>query len=130
MDGLKLQRGDPHKVDRSAIFDSVTSIYKKASPLQQYPFRVKYEGERAVDTGGVARDMFSAFFDEVYNKMFDGASLLVPALLPHIDMDNWPLLGTIISHAYLACGILPIRMAFPSLAAFYLIVVTKYHRRS
>lgn len=95
-------------------------MYKSSTPLEVYPFRVKYKGEKALDIGGVARDMFSAFYEDVYNRMFDGASLLVPALLPHIDISTWPLLGKIISHSYLTCGILPIRIAFPCLSCVLL----------
>ena len=122
MNALKTRRGRPHLVHRSAIFDSVTTLYKSSlgSILEEYPFRIKYNEERAVYIGGVARDMFSAFFYEVYNKMFDGASLLVPTLLPHIDISTWSLLGTIISHAFLVCGILPIRIALPCLSCVLL----------
>ncbi|MCG8624697.1 MAG: hypothetical protein MJE68_22210 [Proteobacteria bacterium] len=68
--------------------------------LQEYPFRIKYRDEKAVDVGGVSRDMFSAFFEEAYTKLFDGGSLLAPAVLPRIDMSVWPVMGPITSHAY------------------------------
>lgn len=38
--------------------------------LEEYPFRVQYENELAVDTGGVCRDLFSAFWEEAYLKSF------------------------------------------------------------
>ena len=41
----------------------------------------------------------------------------MPAVLPHIDESVWPVMGAIISHAYLVSGILPIRIAFPCLSA-------------
>ena len=88
--------------------------------LNEYPFRVKYEDEKTFDFGGVSRDMFSAFLKEAYAKLFDGGSLLVPAVLPHIDTSVWPVMGTIISHSYLVSGILPIRIAFPCLSAILL----------
>lgn len=47
--------------------------------FSEYPFRVSYEEKRAVDTGGVFRDMLSAFWDCVYVKHFDGETLLVPS---------------------------------------------------
>ena len=31
-------------------------------------------------------------------------------------MKKFPTLGTVMSHGYLACGILPVRLAFPVLA--------------
>ena len=60
--------------------------------------------------------MFTAFFDEAYNQLFDGCTLLTPAVHPNIDYSSLPVLGAIMSHSYLVSGVLPIRMAFPSLA--------------
>ena len=119
---LKLKRGINHMVDRATIFDSVIKLYTSELPqiLQEYPFRIKYRDEKAVDVGGVSRDMFSAFFEEAYTKLFDGGSLLAPAVLPHIDISVWPVMGAIISHAYLASGILPIRIALPCISAILL----------
>ena len=57
--------------------------------------------EKAFDFGGVSRDMFSAFLEEAYAKLFDGGLLLLPAVLPHINTSVWPVMGTIISHSYL-----------------------------
>ena len=122
MESLKLTRGIHHEVDRAQIFNSVITLYTSKLPhiLAEYPFRVKFHGEKAFDIGGVSRDMFSAFFEDAYARLFDGGSLLAPAVLPHIDMSVWPIMGTVVSHAYLACGILPIRIAFPCLSAILL----------
>jgi hypothetical protein len=68
--------------------------------------------------------MFSAFYEEAYKKHFEGASLVVPAIHPGMDMRAFSILGTIISHAYLVLGILPIRISFPCLAGMLL---NKYH---
>ena len=59
--------------------------------------------------------MFTAFFDEAYNQLFDGCTLLTPAVHPNIDYSSLPVLGAIMSHSYLVSGVLPIRMAFPRL---------------
>ena len=80
----------------------------------------KYRDEKAFEIGRVSWDMFSAFFEDAYAKLFDGGSLLVPAVLPHIDESVWPVMGAIISHAYLVSGILPIWIAFPCLSAILL----------
>ena len=61
--------------------------------------------------------MFSAYFEECYLKFFDGGSLLTAVIHPHIQMSKLPNIGAVISHAYLVCGFLPIRIAFPCLAA-------------
>ena len=56
-----------------------------------------------------------------YQNVFDGGSLLTPLVSSDIDMSVRPTIGTIISHRYLACGFIPVRIAFPSLAAILLI---------
>lgn len=76
--------------------------------------------EQAVDIGGVSRDMFSSFFDAVYLKLFDGATLLYPAMHSSIDIEDFRMMGLIFSHAYLACGMLPDWVAFPCLASVFL----------
>ena len=60
--------------------------------------------------------MFSAFFEEAYRKLFEGALLVTPAVHPGMDYSLLPLLGCIISHVYLVSGILHVRIAFPCLA--------------
>ena len=111
-----------HIVSRCTLFDDVMLLYQihfKDFEME-YPFCVRFSGEKAIDTGGVARDMFSAFFEDCYIKLFDGGSLLCPAVHPHIPMSKLPTVGAIISHSYLTTGYLPIRIAFPCLAAILL----------
>ena len=71
----------------------------------------------AADTGGVCRDLYSAFWDIVYVKHFDGEKLLVPAVNSNTDLQILPLLGKILIHGFMVCGFLPVRLAFPVIAA-------------
>ena len=75
-----------------------------------------FRGERAVDTGGVTREMFSSFFENVYLQMFDGCALLYLAMHAGVDLTAFRVVGTTLSHAYIIAGILPVRVAFPCLA--------------
>ena len=75
--------------------------------MKEHPFKIKFEDERAIDFGG---DMFSAIFTEMYSKVFDGTTLVTPAIHPGTDLSLLPILGGIISHAYLVSGVLPIRI--------------------
>ena len=52
--------------------------------------------------------------------MFDGAALIVPALHHTIDSAAFPILGKIMPHGYLACGFLPLQIAFPVIASILL----------
>ena len=71
--------------------------------------------EKAVDTGGMSRDIFSVFWECAYPKEIDGGDILLPASHPGVDMQDMVMLGTILSHGFLSCGYLPIRLAFPAL---------------
>ena len=86
---------------------------------------MKYHDECAIDTGGVARDMLCVFWEKAYSKMFDGGNLFIPAVHHQVEMDKFPTLGAIISHGYLSCGFLPMRIVFPVLAAVLLGPSTK-----
>lgn len=86
----------------------------------EFPLQIVFEGERAVDAGGVYRDMLSAFWEDAYHNFFDGGCLLTPFLHPSSDLEVLSLLGKILSHGYLGCGFLPPRIAFPTLAALLL----------
>lgn len=60
MTALELQRGVPHIIDRATLYDDVLSLYSKKLDeiILDYPFMVEFQGEIAVDLGGVARDLF------------------------------------------------------------------------
>ena len=119
MTSLESPRGMLHVIDRTTVYDDVLSLYRKEleKVTLEYPFWVHFKGEIAIDVGGVTRDMFSAFFAEAYLRLFDGACLLYPAMHASVSMETFPLLGAIISHAYLVAGVFPDRIAFPCLAA-------------
>ena len=104
-------------VNRGNIFNQVIDLFSDDYFLKEYPLYIKFEGEIAVDSGGVQRDMLSAFWEEAYIHFFDGSSLLVPTVHPNVDMSLLPKLGLILSHGYLVCGFLPTRIAFPALAS-------------
>ena len=115
-----------HTVRREYIFDDVMEMYRcNLGIVKEFPLRVKYSDERAIDTGGVARDMLSMFWESAYLKMFDGGTLLIPAVHHQVEMEKFPLLGMLISHGYIACGFLPGKIAFPILAAVLLGAATK-----
>ena len=46
----------------------------------------------AMDVGGVSRDVYSAFWEECYQKMFDGSGLLVPMTSAQIDTSDTSIL--------------------------------------
>ena len=102
--------GTPHTVIRREIFQSVMALYRTERTIpNEYPLCIVFDKERAIDLGGVSRDMFTAFFDEAYKELFDGCTLFMPAVHPNIDFSCLPIFGAIMSHSYLVSGVLPIR---------------------
>lgn len=63
IDTLNTHQGLPHCITRSCIFEDGVELYRKKLQeiLDEFPFRICYDQERAVDTGGVCRDFFQAF---------------------------------------------------------------------
>lgn len=114
--------GIPHEVTRANLYEDAIALYREEGEniMQEYPFRIKFKGEKAVDYGRVSRDMLSGFWEVAYQTVFDGGSLLTPLVSSDTDMNVLPTIGTIISHGYLACGFIPVRIAFPCLAAVLL----------
>ena len=122
MNALSLNYGNLHSVRRSNLYEDVIKLYdtELLTVLNEFPFHSKFEDECAVDIGGVTRDMFSAMFEEIYKKHFDGASLLVPMDIPNAEAPPFSALSAIFSHAYMITGMLPVKVAFPILAAILL----------
>jgi hypothetical protein len=112
--------GPKHMVSRRNIYMDVIELYRSDSIINECPLFTGFKGENAIDEGGVTRDMFSAFWEEAYAHLFDGAAVLVPLVDSSTDLGIFPILGKIISHGYLASGILPIRIIWPSLLTMIL----------
>lgn len=119
IDEMDTHHGLPRPIKREDIYTDVLETYQDnlCDILQEYPFRIRFENERAFDTGGVCRDMYSFFWDKVYLEHFDGERLLVPS---GMDTSKYKLLGTILAHGFMVCGFLPVKIAFPVIAAVLL----------
>ena len=93
------------------------NLFSQDKVLEEFPLRIEFKNEPAFDSGGVCRDLFSAFWEDVYMRYFDGSSLLSPMVHANINMESLPKLGKVLSHGFLVCGFLPVRVAFPILAS-------------
>ena len=121
MMGLSCKHGCSHLIGRDHIYSDVLELYGDFNTiLKEFPFRISFDDEHAIDSGGVARDMFSSFWLCAFEKFFDGSGSLVPAAHPTIDMSVFPVLGKILSHGYIACGFLLVHISFPVIAAVLL----------
>ena len=63
----------------------------------------------------MARDMFSAFWEEAYLRDLDG-STFVPIVHPHAILVHYTVLGSIVTHGFMVCGFLHVHLSFPTLA--------------
>ena len=93
MRSVNAVKGDVRVIDRDNIYEDVTDMYRCGEIVGECPIDIKFSGERALDYGGVQRDMFSAFWEVAYSKFFEGATLLIPMVHPHMDMSIYPILG-------------------------------------
>ena len=55
-------------MDRESILSSVVELYSVNTTVDEFPLRVRFKGEKAIDVGGVFRDMLSAFW-ETFQKL-------------------------------------------------------------
>ena len=110
--------GPTHTISRATLYEDCLNLYKSqlSTLIEEYPFHVGFTNEMAIDTGGVARDMFSGFWECTYINDFDGGSTYVPNIHPHTNLSKYKVFGAVLSHGYLSCGFLPVRIAFPVLA--------------
>ena len=115
---MDTHHGLPHAISRENLYEDSIALYANNLPtlVQEYPFRIKYTNELAVDTGGVSRDFFSGFWEIAYVKDFDGGSTYIPSVHPHTDLSHYVVLGSILAHGFMSSGFLPNRLAFPVLA--------------
>ena len=90
MSGLRTRAGLPWCIRRSHVYDDVIKMHRENSAqiLGEYPFCVRFDGEKAVDTGGVCRDMYSSFWESACLRHFNGENLLIPAVNPNTDMST------------------------------------------
>ena len=102
------------------MYDDVMALFRDEDVLPYFPLRIHFVNERAVDCGGVCRDMLSGFWEEALGQHFDGSSLLTPVIHAQTNMSDFIVLGTILSHGYLLEGYLPVRVSYLSLAKMLL----------
>lgn len=128
MSGIRQDNdGIIHIVNHANIYVSVMELYSQKEITECFPLQVSFEGERAIDAGGVYRDMLSGFWQEAYHQLLDGGCLLSPVLHPEMSMSNFSIIGGIILHGHLSSGFLPVRIALPSLAALLFGNTVKVH---
>ena len=75
-------------IDRKNVYDDV-NLYATNDIIFEYPLRIEFKDECAIDVGGVCRDMYSAFFEECYKRFFEGLTLVSPTIHPGTDFQHY-----------------------------------------
>ncbi len=117
---INSQEGLAHTINRKNILKDVIGLYRDSNIINEYPIVIKFVGEIGIDAGGIQRDMFSSFWTETYSELFEGQNILIPMIHPQTELSYLPIIGKIISHCYLISGILPVRIALPTLVKILL----------
>ena len=80
MKSINATPGYTHKIDQLLVYDRVLQLYesKAKSVILEYPMYIKFVSEAGVDEGGVQRDMYTAFRDNCYLKLFEGVIVVSP----------------------------------------------------
>ena len=121
MKSVHAKFGEEHTINRDNVYEDVIDLYHDGEIVGECPITIRFQGELGQDLGGVQRDMLSEFWDVAYGKFFEGATTLTPMIHPQLDFTVYPILGRgVMSHGYLVVGMLPIRIALPSLVSMLL----------
>lgn len=113
--GLKELRKTLHnaqtqvQVSRENLVQNLFDIYTDPMIVDSY-LHVKMVDEQGSDWGGVSRDCFTSFWNEVSELFFRGHSVLIPYLPPHrLDEEyKFRLLGRILAHSTAILGYIPV----------------------
>ena len=96
-------------IDKSCIVEEVLQLYKDDTLITKN-LSVNFLNEDATGNG-VLREMFSTFWNEFFSENGNGYSQFTFRLHPNFSLENYPLLGKIITHQFLLCGTIPIQLA-------------------
>lgn len=103
-------------VHRSCLYSDVLHLFQQ-DVLNYYPLSVRFVNKQAVNCGGVCQDKISG--GSLYIPFWWQHSWYTSLLHAQTNMQDFSILGMILSHGYLLEGYLPVRVAFPSLVAMY-----------
>jgi hypothetical protein len=95
---------------RANLFDEMIIQFKDPSILD-YPLNYSMVNERGRDEDGVARDVYTVFWNESLDRAAEGAELRIPSLSPRWQEDEWKAVGRILAKGWMDQGYFPVRLA-------------------
>ncbi|XP_061757341.1 uncharacterized protein LOC133553304 isoform X2 [Nerophis ophidion] len=97
------------KLRRVNIVDYVLNVFMEPKVLNAR-LRMEFTNEKAMDSDGVSREAYSAFWDHFLDQC-EGEDERVPRLRPDYSEKKWQALGRVWLKGYLDHKILPIRLS-------------------
>ncbi|XP_061744809.1 uncharacterized protein LOC133543912 [Nerophis ophidion] len=97
------------KLRRVNIVDDVLNVFMDPKVLNAR-LRMEFTNEKAMDSDGVSREAYSAFWDHFLDQC-EGEDERVPRLRPDYSEKKWQALGRVWLKGYLDHKILPIRLS-------------------
>ena len=61
-------------------------LYRQKKMGKEFPMNIALQSEKALDQGGVTREMLSAFWEVAYATYFYGEGVVIPLI--HAQIDN------------------------------------------
>lgn len=98
------------KLHRVNLLDEMIIQFKDPLILN-YPLKYSLVNESGRDEDGVARDVYTAFWNEFLDRAAEGAELRIPCLSPKWQEDEWRAVGRILAKGYMDQGYFPLRLA-------------------
>ena len=92
---------------RENVMEHLLQVYKKSQDISWSMMTFILEGEPVVDMDGAKRDVYSTFWENIFDRYFEGHSTFVPRVGPNVDDSDYQALGRIISQCYLLTGMFP-----------------------
>ena len=101
--------------------EDVIALFSNKAILFHYPFKIRFIGERAINTVRMCRDVLMNL-GAVYVQRFEGSNLLVSSVTANTDVRT---LGGKLSHSYIFHGVLPTPIVYSTWHACFMGVDVK-----
>lgn len=98
------------QLHRVNLLDEMICQFKDPLILN-YPLKYSLVNESGRDEDGVARDVYTGFWNDFLDRAAEGAELRIPALSPKWQEDEWRAVGRILVKGYMDQGYFPLRLA-------------------
>ena len=112
---LPLRHEDTHRqcinLHRSNVTNEMITTFKDPDILHT-PIKFRFINEAGVDTRGVSREAYSAFWKDFFLKSACGECERVPVICPEYGSDEWKAVGRILLKGFTDAGVYPIQLSY------------------